>query len=147
MAKQLHRDGFTLIESLLVLTIISLFLFITISHPKFNIFPNSMQYEVEKLTSKIDFYQSQAIKYRQPVLLVFRKSHNDIKVETFQPHHVSYIPLKPLQIKSDSNLNDIIFDKNGKTSKFGTLKFEYNHRQFSVIFHIEQRRYRVSFST
>ncbi|ARJ49847.1 competence type IV pilus minor pilin ComGD [Staphylococcus lutrae] len=146
MEKPLRRDGFTLIEMLVVLSIVSLFIFLTITHPQFNILLNDSQYQINKLTSEIDFYQSQAIKHQQSVLIVFRKTHNDLKIETTNPHRTTFISLEPLKLRSDSNLDAILFDKEGKITKFGTVKFDYRQQHISLIFHIEQGRYRVSYS-
>lgn len=145
MAKQLRRDGFTLIEMLLVLTMISVCISLSMAHPQFNLLQNTTSYEIKKLTSEIDYYQAYAIKSRAPVLLVFRPNRNDIKVETVHPHRTSYIQLNPLQLKATSNLNAIVFDKEGKANQFGTLRFEHKNRSFSLIFHIEQGRYRISY--
>ncbi|EGQ2725181.1 prepilin-type N-terminal cleavage/methylation domain-containing protein [Staphylococcus pseudintermedius] len=145
MAKQLRHDGFTLIEMLLVLAIISVFISITMAHPQFNLFHNTTEYEIKKLTSEIDYYQAYAIKSHAPVMLLFRPNRNDIKIETIHPHRVTTIPLAPLQLKMTSNVHALIFDKDGKANQFGTLRFEHQQRAFSLIFHIEQGRYRISY--
>ncbi|QQA56693.1 prepilin-type N-terminal cleavage/methylation domain-containing protein [Staphylococcus pseudintermedius] len=145
MAKQLRHDGFTLIEMLLVLAIISVFISITMAHPQFNLFHNTTEYEIKKLTSEIDYYQAYAIKSHAPVMLLFRPNRNDIKIETIHPHRVTTIPLAPLQLKMTSNIHALIFDKDGKANHFGTLRFEHQQRAFSLIFHIEQGRYRISY--
>lgn len=130
MAKQLRHDGFTLIEMLLVLAIISVFISITMAHPQFNLFHNTTEYEIKKLTSEIDYYQAYAIKSHAPVMLLFRPNRNDIKIETIHPHRVTTIPLAPLQLKMTSNIHALIFDKDGKANQFGTLRFEHQQRAF-----------------
>ncbi|MEJ7540685.1 competence type IV pilus minor pilin ComGD [Staphylococcus intermedius] len=145
MAKQLRREGFTLIEMLLVLTIVSVMISLSIAYPQLNLIQNTTDYEIKKLTSEIDYYQAYAIQSPAPVMLLFRPNRNDIKIETINPHRVTTIPLTPLHLKMTSNLHALIFDKDGKANQFGTLHFEHQQRAFSLIFHIEQGRYRISY--
>lgn len=145
VARLLHRKhAFTLIETMLVLSIISTVIFLTVVHHSNNNQPSDLDAQIALLTSRIDFYQSLAIKKEQPVLLLFRPYHNDIKVK-IGDDAPTYVSLKPLILSHRSNLNYLNFSSNGKISKFGTLFFSYKQTNFSLIFHIEQGRYRVSF--
>lgn len=138
-----HKEGFTLIEFLLVLTIISLTLFLTVTNQQSLIPTFDLETQVAKLTSEIDYYQSLAIKHKQPVLLVFRPYHNDIKIQIGNEKPF-YDSLSPLILLNSSNLDYIQFNTHGHNTKFGTLKFLYHQQKFKLIFHIEQGRYRVS---
>ncbi|MCO4339163.1 prepilin-type N-terminal cleavage/methylation domain-containing protein [Staphylococcus agnetis] len=141
----MHRKhAFTLIETMLVLSIISTVIFLTVVQHSNNNQPSDLDAQIALLTSRIDFYQSLAIKKEQPVLLLFRPYHNDIKVK-IGDNAPTYVSLKPLILSHRSNLDYLNFSSNGKISKFGTLFFSYKQTNFSLIFHIEQGRYRVSF--
>ena len=144
-AKRLLRDGYTLVEMLVVLSIIIVFLSIVITHPKFDFSHLQCEYEIKKLTSEIDFYQSQAIKHHQSILMLFRKQYNDIKIVTSYPQTTRLLKLNPLNLKTSSNLPYLKFDKKGQISKFGTLYFEYQGQTIALIFHIEQGRYRIKY--
>ncbi len=141
-----HNDGFTLLEMLFVISIIVLSLSLMITHPPRILSENQIEYQIKLLTSKIEFYQSQAIKSKKPVLLVFRKKQNDIKVMMSDPNTTHYETLYPLHLLPQSNLTYLAFDSNGNIKKFGTLSFTYLNKHFNIIFHIEQGRYRISYS-
>lgn len=138
-----HKGGFTLVELLLVLTIVSLTIFLTVSYHKRLIQPMDLETQTTLLTSKIDYYQSLAIKKKQSVLLLFRPFHNDIKIVIGNQKPVFY-SLKPLVLLNTSNLDYLHFNPDGNITKFGTLYFSYHAQKFALIFHIEQGRYRIS---
>lgn len=139
-----HKQGFTLVEFILVLTIISLVVFLKVVNHTENLHPTDIESHISLLTSRIDFYQSLAIKQKQPVLLLFRPYHNDMKVQIGHKTPI-FISLKPLILSNRSNLDYLQFNSKGQISKFGTLNFTYQHTHFALIFHIEQGRYRISF--
>ncbi|WP_420853963.1 prepilin-type N-terminal cleavage/methylation domain-containing protein [Staphylococcus ratti] len=71
MAKLLsHKSGFTLVELLLVLTIVALTIFLTVSYHKRLIQPMDLETQTTLLTSKIDYYQSLAIKKKTCIISV-----------------------------------------------------------------------------
>ncbi|MGV3244028.1 competence type IV pilus minor pilin ComGD [Staphylococcus sp. 11262D007BW] len=140
------KGGFTLIEMLIVISIITLILGLSFIKPPKLFTEYQIKLQAALLTSKLDFYQAEAIKNKSDILLVFRKKQNDIKVVMLNQTKPQYIPLTPLKLNSHSNLDNIKFDRNGNINKFGTLKFNYLNEKFSLIYHIEQGRYRLSFS-
>ncbi|UXR79314.1 MULTISPECIES: competence type IV pilus minor pilin ComGD [unclassified Staphylococcus] len=138
-----HKRGFTLIEMLIVLSVISLSIFIVLQHATEIYSPNNLDDQIKLLTSKIDYYQSRAIKEKQTILMVFRPSQNNIRI-VFQKHHKDIIePLSPLHLDMNSNLYTLSFNSNGEIMKFGRINFKYRSEHFSIVFHIEQGRYRV----
>ena len=138
-----RNEGFTLLEFLLVLSIISLTLYLTLANQQSLVHPMDLETQVAKLTSEIDYYQSLAIKHQQPVLLVFRPFHNDVKIQIGNQKPF-YDSLSPLVLLKSSNLDYLHFNAKGHISKFGTLQFVYHKKKFSLIFHIEQGRHRIS---
>ncbi|AVQ33087.1 prepilin-type N-terminal cleavage/methylation domain-containing protein [Staphylococcus muscae] len=138
-----HKQGFTLIEMLIVLSVISISLFIVIRHSTEIYSPNNLDDQIKLLTSKIDYYQSRAIKEKQTVLMVFRPDRNNIRI-VFQKYHKDiFVPLSPLHLDMNSNLHTLAFNSDGEIMKFGRLNFKYHSESFSIIFHIEQGRYRI----
>lgn len=65
-----HKSGFTLVELLLVLTIVALTIFLTVSYHKRLIQPMDLETQTTLLTSKIDYYQSLAIKKKTCIISV-----------------------------------------------------------------------------
>ncbi|REI12222.1 hypothetical protein DOS71_01610 [Staphylococcus felis] len=63
-----------------------------------------------------------------------------------EPNTTHYETLYPLHLLPQSNLTYLAFDSNGNIKKFGTLSFTYLNKHFNIIFHIEQGRYRISYS-
>nr|WP_269814022.1 competence type IV pilus minor pilin ComGD [Staphylococcus canis] len=138
-----HKMAFTLVEMLIVMSIISLMTFLMLSHPPKLLSENQIKLQSKLFTTKIDLYQAQAIKHKSPVLLVFRKKQNDIKVVMHNPRETLFIPLTPLKLSPESNLEYLSIDEYGNVNNFGTLQLQLNNRKFKVIFHIEQGRYRI----
>ncbi|MCS4485523.1 competence type IV pilus minor pilin ComGD [Staphylococcus americanisciuri] len=144
MVKQLHhRSGFTLVEMLIVLAIISIMLFITVTNPIKLYTPQNIDDQITLLTSKIDYYQALAIKKKKTVLIAFRSGSNTMRIEIQNERENRIISLNPLQLEPTSNLNYIAFNRTGEIMKFGKLNFKYGSQHFSIIFHIEQGRYRI----
>lgn len=144
MVKRLrHRGGFTLVEMLIVLSIISLSLFLLIRHPIHIYTPQNIDDQIKLFTSKIDYYQALAIKKKKTVLIAFRPGSNTIRVEIQNQQGDQIMSLAPLKLEPSSNLDYIAFNANGDIMKFGRLNFTYQQQHFSIIFHIEQGRYRI----
>ncbi|MGV3041478.1 competence type IV pilus minor pilin ComGD [Staphylococcus rostri] len=144
MVKQLrHRSGFTLIEMLIVLSIISLTLFLMMAHPAKLYTPQNIDDQIKLFTSKLDYYQALAIKKKKTVLIVFRPGSNTIRVAIQNEKGDAIISLVPLRLEPSSNIDHIAFNANGEIMKFGRLNLKYREQHFSIIFHIEQGRYRI----
>ncbi|WP_258007317.1 competence type IV pilus minor pilin ComGD [Staphylococcus sp. 17KM0847] len=138
-----HKNGFTIIEMLIVLSIIALSIFLTLCVPKQLNLWNTTDYQIKQLTSKIDYYQSLAIKNKQTVLLLFRPYQNDIRIVQQDGTKYDLIPLDPLKLQKSSNLQRLAFNDKGHVTHFGRLDFQYQNSTFSLVFHIEQGRYRI----
>lgn len=144
MVKQLLiKPAFTYLEMLLVLSIISIILYIQLSLNPINIIKtNSEQHHIRHLIMEFEYLKSKAIKDNQSIALVFNEFSNKIIVNE------QYLKNNPLILPQNSyilpqtNIKFINFDKNGNVNRFGSLYIKINENTYKIIFHIEKGRIR-----
>lgn len=138
-----NQQGFTIVESLIVLAVIVLFAQLSIvSIQKFyqkvekNLF-------FDQLQTDIYYAKAKAINQKSSVILEFFPQLNKYEIYNFQDERglVREFP-ESVQIKR-TNLQRIYFRETGTISSFGTVTFEYEGKEIKLIFNIGQGRFYV----
>lgn len=144
MVKQLLvSKGFTYVEMLFVLSIISILIFLQTQRVTFDKNElSSANLKVNNLIMQFNYLKSKAIKDQQSITLLFNDFSTQIRVKE-QTIKNSTIDLPPhTYIHPRTNLNYINFDKNGEVNKFGSLYLSFDKSLYKIIFHIEKGRLR-----
>lgn len=144
MVKQLLiSKAYTLIEMLLVLTLISVLLMIQfkiIPISKLNI--ESTENQIKDLILHLNYIKSQAIKDNQPITIVISPKSEEILIVE-QNHEFRRLKLPADgKIHYRTNVRRITFERDGSTSKFGSLFINIKDELYRIIFHIDKGRIR-----
>lgn len=135
--------AFTMIETLLVLAIISLLTYLSL-----NVRSSAHIKEVENellaknLAAQIIYMKSVAIKEHDDVILFFIRGSNKIKVIS-QNHQVSYITISKGEIVRSNNMDIVVINPEGEFNRFGSIYIKFNQTTFRFIFHIEKGSLRI----
>lgn len=144
MVKQLLiSKAYTLIEMLLVLTLISVLLMI-----QFKIIPisklnmESTENQIKDLILHLNYIKSQAIKDNQPITIVISPKSEEILIVE-QNHEFRRLKLPADgKIHYRTNVRRITFERDGSTSKFGSLFINIKDELYRIICHIDKGRIR-----
>lgn len=135
--------AFTMIETLLVLSLISLFTFLSLSAQ------NQAQYtkiqseaKAKNLASQIIFLKSKAIKDQNSITLIFNRGAKEVKVVE-ERNKINTIQLENGIIKDSSNMDIVTIDKEGQLNRFGSIYIKFDQTLFRFIFHIEKGSLRI----
>lgn len=144
MVKQLQVSrAFTYIEMLLVLSIVSLLVFLQMQRLSFNkndlTSPHS---KINNLIMQFNYLKSKAIKDQQSITLIFNDFSTQIRVKEQHKQNSTIDLPQNTYIHPRTNLNYINFDKNGDVNKFGSLYLSIDKSLYKIIFHIEKGRLR-----
>ncbi|MHD0397612.1 competence type IV pilus minor pilin ComGD [Staphylococcus simulans] len=132
-----------MIETLLVLAIISLLTFLSL-----NVRSPSHLKEVENnllaknLAAQIIYMKSVAIKDHDDVILFFIPGRNKIKVIS-QNHQVSYITISKGEIVRSTNMDIVVISPEGEFNHFGSVYVKFNQTTYRFVFHIEKGSLRI----
>lgn len=142
---QLARNfcAFTMLETLLVLSLISLFTLLSISSL------NGSQYydihsesKAKHLVSQIVYLKSKAIKDQNSITLLFNRGSNEVKVVEDRKN-VTIIRLENGIIKDNHNMNIVTINKDGQLNRFGSIYIKFDQTLFRFIFHTEKGSLRI----
>ncbi|WP_239229972.1 competence type IV pilus minor pilin ComGD [Staphylococcus sp. ACRSN] len=139
----LISKAYTLIEMLLVLTLISVLLMI-----QFKIIPisklnmESTENQIKDLILHLNYIKSQAIKDNQPITIVISPKSEEILIVE-QNHEFRRLKLPADgKIHYRTNVRRITFERDGSTSKFGSLFINIKDELYRIICHIDKGRIR-----
>lgn len=135
--------AFTMIETLLVIAIMSLLTFLSL-----NVKNPSHLKEVENellaknLAAQIIYMKSVAIKDHNDVILFFNRGSNKIKVKS-QNNQISYITISKGEIVKSTNMDIVFINPEGEFNRFGSIYIKFNQTTYRFIFHIEKGSLRI----
>ncbi|PTI85306.1 competence type IV pilus minor pilin ComGD [Staphylococcus simulans] len=135
--------AFTMIETLLVLAIISLLTYLSLN-VKSPTHLKDVENELlaKNLAAQIIYMKSTAIKNHDDVILFFNRGSNRIKVIN-QNHQVSYITITKGEIVISNNMDIVVISPEGEFNRFGSVYIKFNQTTFRFIFHIEKGSLRI----
>ncbi len=135
--------AFTMIETLLVIAIMSLLTFLSL-----NVKNPSHLKEVENellaknLAAQIIYMKSVAIRDHNDVILFFNRGSNKIKVKS-QNNQISYITISKGEIVKSTNMDIAFINPEGEFNRFGSIYIKFNQTTYRFIFHIEKGSLRI----
>ncbi|WP_114603282.1 competence type IV pilus minor pilin ComGD [Staphylococcus sp. EZ-P03] len=135
--------AFTMLETLLVLAMISILTFLTLKVQSANHL-SSVENELsaKNLAAQITYLKSQAIKDHSSFMLIFNRGSNQIKVVNTD-HQAKYIKIANGIIENNRNMDNVIIDSDGEFNRFGSVYIRINNTLFRFIFHIEKGSLRI----
>nr|WP_255473423.1 competence type IV pilus minor pilin ComGD [Planomicrobium sp. CPCC 101110] len=137
----LGKAGFTLIEMLLVLSV--LMTVAAIAVPAYWTYEERREEErfFGLLLHDIYYAQSESYRLERATMVVFREgSHSyEVAADILLPPLVRKLP-ESVELKKTSNLNEIYFGANGSVSKSGTMRFETSTGERTLIVYLGKGR-------
>lgn len=136
-------SGFTMLETLLVLSLVSLFTLLSVSALNGSQYINiQSESKAKHLASQIIYLKSKAIKDQNSITLLFNRGSNEVKVVEDRKN-LAFIRLENGIIKDNHNMNIVTINKNGQLNRFGSIYIKFDQTLFRFIFHIEKGSLRI----
>lgn len=138
-----YYHAFTMLETLLVLSLMSLFTLLSVSARNNSHYMNiQSESKAKQLASQIVYLKSKAIKDQNSITLLFNRGSNEVKVVESRKNIVS-IKLNNGIIKYNYNMDIVNIDKDGQLNRFGSVYIKFDQTLFRFIFHIEKGSLRI----
>ncbi|MCA1054809.1 prepilin-type N-terminal cleavage/methylation domain-containing protein [Rossellomorea aquimaris] len=139
-----HQGGYTFIEMLLVLLIVTVLLSFTAfstaplkAHTEKNHFISQLQSDLYLIQSQSFFSQSST------TLLFYPYANKYVAKDYFGNTLVSRTLPHGIHISENNNLDEIIFNPSGNTNRFGSVYFSNGDTTIKLSFQIGQGRFYV----
>lgn len=141
----LNKNGFTLVESLFVLSLVSVMSLVLIT----NIVPIYHQKVIESFLDQFEkdmlLAQQYAIVHEEPVYILFNGDQLQYSLEMNELAtpllRRSYHP--GILLEGGTLTNRVTYISNGSIQKSGAMYITYNNRTFKVIFYLGKGRIRI----
>lgn len=139
----MQKNGFTFIELLLVLSILSMLTFIVMHISFASLHKQYENYFFQTLTEDIRYIQNIALSDRKAhASILFNSSSYEIVIR--QDARPSYVRKLPEGWEIKTNLRSIAFTESGNISQAGTISINSPHNQFKVVFPLGKGSYYVT---
>ncbi len=141
MDKLQKNDGFTMIEMILTLFVVSIILLSTITYiPRYN--ENNYEDELKNIEYIFQNAQIRARTYDTYQHVIIYHSTNEIVLKDYKQYYEKRYQLTSCFIV-EGGLEDVIYYPTGNTSKFGTMILNCDGDVIKIIFQIQKGRYRI----
>lgn len=141
MDKLQKNDGFTMIEMILTLFIVSIILLSTVTYiPKFN--NGNTEDEIKNIEYLFQNAQIRAKRFGNAQYVEINHIQNKIVLMDYKSNYKKAYNLSYCSIY-EGGLNEVIYYSSGNTSKFGTITLNCNGEIVKIIFQIQKGRYRI----
>ena len=141
MDKLQKNDGFTMIEMILTLFIVSIILLSTVTYiPKFN--NGNTEDEIKNIEYLFQNAQIRAKRFGNAQYVEINHIQNKIVLMDYKSNYKKAYNLSYCFIY-EGGLNEVICYSSGNTSKFGTITLNCNGEIVKIIFQIQKGRYRI----
>jgi len=138
----MNKNGFSLIELLVVLSMLSIILFIAVPFSYSMIERQQTQQFLNLLESDVFFVQNQSFATYETARLIFRDDHYIVFVNlNDEQPKIRYYP-KHIQVNHDKN-NRITFSNNGYYSSPNTISMSVSGKKYNLIFPLGKGRYYI----
>src|SRR5699024_5800752 len=135
------NDGFTMIEMILTLFIVSIILLSTVTYiPKFN--NGNTEDEIKNIEYLFQNAQIRAKRFGNDQYVEINHIQNKIVLMDYKRNYKKAYNLSYCFIY-EGRLNEVIYYSSGNTSKFGTITLNCNGEIVKIIFQIQKGRYRI----
>ena len=141
MGKLQKNDGFTMIEMILTLFIVSIILLSTVTYiPKFN--KGNKDDEIKNIEYLFQNAQIRAKRFASAQYVEINHRQNKIVLMDYKNNYEKVYNLSYCSIY-EGGLNEVIYYSSGNTSRFGTITLNCNGEIVKIIFQIQKGRYRI----
>lgn len=142
MAKHLVLNkGFSLLESMLTLFVVSLISFVALS--EVHVSPNNMiDREIENISYFFHHAQTSSISSKERKVIFVYQPENEIMRISSEGSIEETIALEFCLIKQNS-LSRFSYLPSGDTNAFGTIRFNCDGKDVNFIFQIQKGRFRI----
>jgi len=139
---EFSAKGFSLIEMLIVLLILSVVLLLTVPPLQHQTKSMEMDYFLKELEQDLYFYQMTAITNGRTVRFIFSTESSSYRVlegitvihEREGPSGLTYIP-------RSLKLNELRFLPNGQIFKAGKIEISFGDKRYNLVFHLIRGRF------
>lgn len=138
----MNNKGFTLIEMVIVLSILSIIVLITIHISINSVDKFGLTSGINDFETKLEYLETKSLSTKQPILVWFKPNSTKIQYQ-INKGSIYSINLYKGKISKDNKFTTLVYDGEGNINQFGTLKLEFNNKRYLVIFRIEKGRYRI----
>ncbi|MFC3418122.1 prepilin-type N-terminal cleavage/methylation domain-containing protein [Salinicoccus hispanicus] len=135
------NDGFTMLEMMLTLSIISILLLISVaSMPTGD--DRSIDQEIDTIGYLFQSAQTDAMSAARQRIISMDPIRQKIQMRTHEGKIIRTYPLETCTLKQ-GGLERIIFKPDGDTDKFGTISLDCLGTHVSYVFQIQRGRFRI----
>lgn len=138
----MNNKGFTLIEMVIVLSILSIIVLITIHISINSVDKFGLTSGINDFETKLEYLETKSLSTKQPILVWFKPNSTKIQYQ-INNGNINSINLYKGKISKDNKFTTLVYDGEGNINQFGTFKLEFNNKRYLVIFRIEKGRYRI----
>lgn len=138
----MNNKGFTLIEMIIVLSILSIIVLITIHISINSVDKLGLTNGINDFETKLEYIETKSLSTKQPILVWFKPNSHKIQYQT-NNGDIQSINLYKGKVSKDNKFTTLVYDGKGNINQFGTLKLDFNNKHYLVIFRIDKGRYRI----
>ncbi|WP_347341113.1 competence type IV pilus minor pilin ComGD [Staphylococcus sp. acrmy] len=136
--------AFTLVESLLVMLVLTILLQLSLSSFNFStLLRVNDELKVNQLITQLEYFKSKAIGENQSITLLLSKNSSVIKVIEQKGKKYNFKILDG-KITYVSKVKTITFNKEGTINNFGSFILQVHNHLYRIIFHIDKGRIRYA---
>lgn len=136
------NKGFTLIEMIFVMFILSLIILITMNVTVNSVDKVGLTNGIADFETKLEYLETKSLSTKKPILVWFKPDADKIFYQ-IEKNNIQTLSLYKGRISKDNKFNTLVFDGEGNTNQFGTLKLNFNNKNYKVVFRIEKGRYKI----
>lgn len=129
-------------EMIIVLSIISIIFMVTMYLSINALARSGLNNGIDDFETKLEFLETKSLSQKQPILVWFKPNSDKIFYQ-IERNQIQTISLYKGRISKNNEFTTLVFDGEGNINQFGTLKVEFNDKNYHVIFRIEKGRYRI----
>lgn len=129
-------------EMIIVLSIISIIFMVTMYLSINALASSGLNNGIDDFETKLEFLETKSLSQKQPILVWFKPNSDKIFYQ-IEKNQIRTISLYKGRISKNNQFTTLVFDGEGNINQFGTLKVEFNDKNYHVIFRIDKGRYRI----
>lgn len=141
MARQYANSGFTLLESVLTLSVVSTVVLVMMSHIHIHHY-YSADDEIDNIQYFFQNAQTSAIKSEERKVIFAYTANNSLMRLSSDGKIEESMMLDLCTIRANS-MTRFSYLPNGDTNAFGTMRFNCDNRDVNFIFQIQKGRFRI----
>ncbi|MGO1923549.1 MAG: prepilin-type N-terminal cleavage/methylation domain-containing protein [Jeotgalicoccus sp.] len=141
MAKQRGNSGFTMMEMMLALLLVSIILSLSIPHlPEYK--ENDPADEIDSISYVFQGAQMNALAAKESFIVLMEHDIQTITVRDKARRIISSYELKTCRLEN-YGMNNFTYKENGDTNAFGTVYLSCEGKIVKFIFQIQKGRFRI----